>query len=408
MRYDYLKLSVGSLKKRKLRSWLTMIGIFIGIASVISLIGLGEGLRIAITSQFGFLGSDILSVQAGGIGFLGPPGTGVVNPLSDELEGKISKIPGVEAAFNRYLQSGTMEFNDRQAIGAAISLPSGENRKIMEKMMNIKAIDGRLLKDGDDKKLMLGYGFSEDDIFGKGIKAGDRVLLSGIPFEVVGIMEKKGSFLFDGSVLVNEDVMLDILRPDDGTVEVIGVKVKDVSVIDKVKEDVEKLLRNERDVKKGEEDFEVSSPAQIIETLNSTLFAVQLFVYIIAFISLAVGGIGIMNTMYTSVIERTKEIGIMKAIGAKNSTIFTLFFIESGMIGMIGGVIGIIIGATIAYGLAVIGRTFLGSELIQANVSPSLVIGALLFAFLLGTTFGVLPAIQASKMQPIEAVRTVK
>ena len=406
MKYDYLKFSVDNLRRRKLRSWLTMIGIFIGIASVITLIGLGEGLRIAITSQFGFLGSDILSVQASGVALAGPMGGGA-NPLSDELVDKVAKVPGVEAAFNRYMESGTMEFNDRQAIGYAISVPSGENRKILETMMNIKAMDGRLLKDGDDKKLVLGYGFSEDDTFGKGIKAGDRVLLNGIAFEIIGIMEKKGSFMFDNAVIVNDDAMFDYLREDDGTVNIIGVKLKDAKMADQVKEDIEKILRKERDVKKGEEDFEVQSPQQVIETMNSTLFAVQFFVYIIAFISLAVGGIGIMNTMYTSVLERTKEIGIMKSIGAKNSTIFTLFFIESGMIGVVGGVVGIVIGGTAAYGLATVGRIFLGSALIQANVSPMLVTGTLLFSFVLGTSFGVLPAIQASRLQPIEAVRKI-
>ncbi len=406
MKLEYLRLAIDGLKDRKLRSWLTMIGIFIGIASVVALIGLGEGLRIAVTSQFGFLGSDILSVQASGVAMAGPMGGGA-NPLSDKLVDKIAKVPGVEAAFNRYMESGTMEFNDRQSIGYAISVPEGENRKIMERMLNVKAEQGRLLKDGDGKKVMLGYSFSEEGTFGKGIRAGDRILLNDITFEVVGIMEKKGSFMFDSAVLVNEDTMFDVLREDDGTVDIIGIKLKDVRIADAVKEDIEKLLRKERDVKKGEEDFEVQSPQQIIETMNSTLFAVQLFVYIIAFISLAVGGIGIMNTMYTSVLERTKEIGIMKSIGAKNSTIFTLFFIESGLIGMVGGVVGIIIGGTVAYGLAVVGRIFLGSGLIQANVSPMLVIGTLLFSFVLGTTFGVLPAIQASKLQPIEAVRKI-
>src|SRR3990167_6905102 len=109
---DYAAFSFKSLRSRKLRSWLTMIGIFIGIAAVIALIGLGEGLRIAITSQFGFLGPDVLSVQASGLNFAGPPGTGVVDPLTDDLADKIEKINGVESAFPRYLESVAVEFND--------------------------------------------------------------------------------------------------------------------------------------------------------------------------------------------------------------------------------------------------------------------------------------------------------
>ena len=110
MSNDYIKLAIHNLKSRKLRSWLTMLGIFIGIAAVVSLIGLGEGLRIAITSQFGFLGADVLSVQATGVAFAGPPGQAVSNPLSDDLTDKIDRVSGVEAAINRHIESGPSSF----------------------------------------------------------------------------------------------------------------------------------------------------------------------------------------------------------------------------------------------------------------------------------------------------------
>jgi len=404
---DYIRFSVGNFKRRKIRSFLTMIGVFIGIAAVVSLIGLGEGLRTAILSQFGFLGVDVLSVQASGISYAGPLGTGAITPLTDDLAEKIEKVSGVEAAINRYLKSGTFEFNDRQTIGSAMSMPEGDRRKIVETMMNIKAEQGRLLKDGDARKVLLGNSFAEEDVFGKGIKAGDSVLLNNIKYEVVGIMEKKGSFLFDYAVLINEETLLQDFG-DDGSVNIIGVKVRDPNGIDKVKADVERLLRKERDVKEGEEDFIVESPQKTLETLNSSLFAVQLFVYIIAGISLIVGGIGIMNTMYTAVIERTKEIGIMKSIGAKNSTIFGIFAIESGLLGMVGGIIGIILGLIFAYGLAAAGRVALGVDLIQAHVSIALIFMSLAFSFIVGLVAGVLPAYQASKLQPVEALRQAK
>lgn len=404
---DHIVISVRSLSKRRLRSWLTMIGIFIGIAAVVSLIGLGEGLRSAVISQFSFLGSDVLSIEASGLSFAGPPGTGTVAPLTNDLADKISKVNSVEAAFNRYIDSTTMEFNNKQTIGFTGSVPEGEDRKVFEQMVNLKVKEGRLLKDADSKKIVLGNNFLNDDMFGKGVKAGDRVLLNDIVFEVVGILEKKGSFIFDSVVLVNEKTMLDLLRKDDN-VNVIAVKVKNQNEIAQVKESIEKLLRKERDVKKGEEDFIVQSPQKILETLNSTLFAVQLFVYIIAAISLAVGGIGIMNTMYTAVLERTKEIGIIKSIGGKNSDVFVLFFIESGLLGMVGGIIGIILGLLFAYGLSFAGRILLNSDLIQASISPFLVIGALAFSFILGSVFGTFPALQASKLQPVEALRSAK
>ncbi|HLC50381.1 MAG TPA: ABC transporter permease [Candidatus Nanoarchaeia archaeon] len=405
---DYAAFSLKSLRSRKLRSWLTMIGIFIGIAAVVSLIGLGEGLRLAITSQFGFLGPDVLSVQASGIAFAGPPGTAVANPLSDELAKKIEGINGVESAFNRYIESAPVEFNEDQDIGFTASVPQGENRKIFERMVNIKAAEGRLLKDGDGRKVLLGNDYTKDDEFGKRIHVGDKILIKKIPFEVVGIMEKKGSFIFDSVFLINEDTVIDVIGADREKVNIIAIKVKDQNQVANVKENVEKLLRKERGVDKGEEDFQVDSPQQTLETLNSTLFAVQLFIYIIAGISLAVGGIGIMNTMYTSVLERTKEIGIMKSIGARDSAIFTIFFFESGLLGMVGGVIGITLGIILAYGVSFLGRIFLGSDLIQASVSPLLIVGALIFSFVLGTLFGVLPAYQASKMSPVESLRAAK
>ncbi len=408
MHRDYFIYSVRNLRHRGLRSWLTMIGIFIGIAAVVSLIGLGEGLRIAIMGQFGFLGPDVLSVQASGLAFAGPPGTGVVKPLNDQLAEKIRKVNGVEAAFNRYIESGTLEFNDKQGIGIVASVPEGQNRKIFETMVNLKGGDGRLLKEGDSRKVVLGNDFKNGDTFGKPIMVGDKVLINGINFEVIGILERKGSFIFDSIVLMNEQTIVEAIGTDKKKVDVIAVKVQDASRVKVVKEDIEKLLRKERDVKKGEEDFQVDSPQQILEALNSTLFAVQLFVYIIAAISLAVGGIGIMNTMYTSVLERTKEIGVMKSIGARNSAIFAIFFVESGLLGMIGGIIGVILGLAFAFGLSAAGRAFLGSELIQASVSPLLIIGALLFSFILGTAFGMLPAYQASKLNPVDSLRSTK
>ncbi len=409
MNIEHFRLAFSGLKKRKVRSWLTMIGIFIGIASVVALIGLGEGLRTAITGQFGFLGTDILGVQASGSGFAGPPGEGAAKPLTDDLAEKLSSIPGVEIAFNRYIESGTLEFNNVVGIGYAMSYPEGEARKVMEKMMNFETEEGRLIKEGDGRKVLLGNSFLDEGMFGKPIHAGDRVLINGISFDVVGVLKKKGSFIFDSAVMINEKTMIrDLKEPGDNSVNVISVKVKDEDRINEVKADVEKLMRKERGVKEGEEDFEVSTPQQALETLNSTLFAVQIFVTIIAVVSLLVGGIGIMNTMYTSVLERTKEIGIMKSIGAKNSTIFSLFFIESGLLGMVGGLIGIAIGMVIAYGFAAVGRLALGSELIQAKIGIGLILGALAFSFVLGTIFGVLPAVQASRLQPVESLRSAK
>jgi putative ABC transport system permease protein len=192
------------------------------------------------------------------------------------------------------------------------------------------------------------------------------------------------------------------------TYSIIAVQVSKGSDMDIVKSKIEEYLRKERDVKKGAEDFIVQTPQQALSTLNSVLFAIQIFVYFISGISIVVGGIGISNTMYTSVAERTKQIGIMKAIVARNSSIFTLFLIESGLLGMVGGVLGILVGLGLANGLAYAGMTALNTDLIRVNSSLSLILGALAFSFFVGSISGLLPAIQASKLKPVDALRYAK
>ena len=273
----------------------------------------------------------------------------------------------------------------------------------------MKVQKGRLLRDGDKNVVFLGSGFSEkDNIFGKAIIPGSKIKIQGKEFKVIGIMEKKGNIQLDQVLFMNEDDLRKLVNRAEDEYDIIGVRFDTNSNVDQIKAAIEKKLRKIRNVKEGEEDFSVETPQSMLENVNNILIGIQIFVYIIAGISLLVGGIGIMNTMYTAVVERTKEIGIMKSIGAKNSTVFLLFFIESGFLGTVGGMMGIIIGYLMATGLAFIGRLILGTKLISAHFSPILIIGALLFSFILGSFFGTLPAIQASKLNPVDALRFSK
>jgi len=133
-----------------------------------------------------------------------------------------------------------------------------------------------------------------------------------------------------------------------------------------------------------------------------------MFIYVIAGISIIVGGIGIANTMYTSVVERTKQIGIMKAIGARRKTIFSLFLIEAGLLGTVGGLLGVMVGVGFAFAVSSIGRAALGTDLLQVSVSWTLVIGAFVFSFIIGCIAGILPALQASRLHPVDAMRGAK
>ncbi len=155
----------------------------------------------------------------------------------------------------------------------------------------------------------------------------------------------------------------------------------------------------------GKEDFIIQTPEQLLGTLNTILNIIQGVLVGIAAISLIIGGIGITNTMYTAVVERTREIGIMKSIGATPKTIMYLFLVESGLLGLIGGVIGVILGVSLAKIVEFAAFQAFGTSLIQVTISPVVIIGALLFAFIVGAISGAFPAKQAANMNPVDALR---
>ncbi|MFH0835592.1 MAG: FtsX-like permease family protein, partial [Candidatus Micrarchaeota archaeon] len=172
-----------------------------------------------------------------------------------------------------------------------------------------------------------------------------------------------------------------------------------------VAKEIEEELRDYRGVEEGSEDFSVSTSEQLMETFSMIFGVVQAVILGIAAISLLVGGIGIMNTMYTSVLERTKEIGIMKAIGARNGDILTIFLIESASLGLFGGIIGVLLGAGLSKIAEVMAIQATGSTYFVAAISTDLVVGALLFSTIIGSIAGLLPARQAAKMKPVDALR---
>jgi putative ABC transport system permease protein len=198
--------------------------------------------------------------------------------------------------------------------------------------------------------------------------------------------------------------MREILDLDD-SFDIIPAKVGAGEDVAMVTERVKKELRKHRDVEEGKEDFNVETPESLLATLNTILMIVQGVLVGIAAISLFVGGIGIMNTMYTAVLERTKEIGVMKAIGARNRGILSIFIIESGMLGLVGGIIGVSLGFGISKSVELIAFQIYGSFLIKADFNIWLLIGMLSFGFIVGTLSGALPAKQAAALKPVDALR---
>lgn len=401
---DYFKLAFRNLKHRGIRSWLTLLGIFIGVLAVISLVSLGTGLKTAVASQFGIGTTEVISVQAGGISAAGPPGTGVTKFLTYSDADAIERLSTVEAAIPRIITSGKLEYNDFVGFGYAASIPDGDKRDLVYEILDINPEVGRLLKDGDTNKVVLGYNFlKEDNGFRKPIVPGKTVLIQDKEFEVVGITEKEGSFIFDNLVYMNEEPLKDLMNYGE-RVDIIAVKVRNKDLTGRAKTDIEKLMRARRNVEKGEEDFEVSTPETSLETVNSILGGVQAFIIVVASISILVGAIGIINTMTTSVLERRREIGIMKSIGARNLEIFNQFLIESGLLGFVGGFLGVIGGLVVGY-LGIQGlNNFIGSE-ISLDLNYFLIIGSLIGSFIIGAVSGIIPALQAAKQNPVEALR---
>ena len=404
MNLDYLILALKNLKHRGVRSWLTLLGIFIGVAAVISLISLSAGLQDAVSTQFGISATEVITIQAGGINAFGAPGSGAVNKLTRDDVEAIGKLPSVEMAVSRIISSGKTEFNNVVNFGFVISVPDGEERKFAYEVMDLEAEVGRMLKDGDTNKVMLGYNFWKDgDVFGKPIVPGKKVLVQDEKFIVAGILKKTGSFMIDDIVMMNEMPLGDLMDYGDD-VDIIVAKARSEDVMERAVEEINRLLQNRRNVEEGDENFEVSTPEAMMETVNSILGGVQAFIIIIASISILVGALGIVNTMTTSVLERRKEIGIMKAIGAKNSQIFIQFFFESGILGLMGGLVGIILGTLIGV-VGIVGiNNFLGAELSPA-IDFVLIGGALAGSFLIGAVAGIVPAMNAAKQNPVEALR---
>jgi len=403
MIFDYFLLSLKSIRKRRLRAWLTIIGIFIGIAAVVSLISLGQGLQVAINQQFEQLGKDKIVIQPI---TLGPPGSVTSKSLILTLKDLkfIENINGVEWGIGYLVKSDQIQFKDEKKVEFIIGM-NPNDLEINSELQGTKIIEGRSLKNGDKFKVVVGYNHGVDGkIWNRGIKIGDYIEIEGNKFKVVGKFDKTSNPLEDGYIFVPKDTLKEVLNIQDEESEIV-IKVAPGYDVAAVADTIKEKLRRFRGEKEKQETFQVSTSEQILESFNNIFGIVQTVLAGIAAISLLVGGIGIMNTMYTSVLERTRDIGIMKSIGARNSDILIIFLIESGFLGMIGGAIGIGIGYIIGKGVEYAAVNYLGTTLLRAVFPWYLILGSLAFSFFVGSGAGLLPAIRASKLKPVDALR---
>jgi len=402
---DYFRLAVSNLFHRRLRSWLTIIGIFIGIAAVVALISLSQGMQDAIGNIFASLGSDRVLITPKGM--FGPPGTESSSSrlTSADLD-VVQKTKGVKEAAGFLSRILAVKYADQVKYSLVVGIPTDEGLNVFTSLGQYNIIEGRLIKKGDRLKAVVGFELTKKTggTFKKAVEIGKTIEMGSYKFDVVGVRKPLGNSLFDTQVLIPMESLKDITGVTDelSTIHAIantGVEPSSLA------ETIKKNLRRSRNLKEGNEDFSVQTSEQLRETVSSILGIVQAIIIGIAAISLLVGGIGIMNTMYTSVLERTNEIGIMKAIGAKNSDVLTIFLIESGLLGLTGGLIGVAIGAALSKTVELVAFLIWQTPLIAAHFTWWLIFGALAFSFLIGTASGLMPALQAAKMQPVRALR---
>lgn len=398
-----MRLAWANVKNAKMRSWLTIIGIFIGITAVVALISLGQGLQESIDDQFAQIGSDKLFIQPEQDLF-GTAGGQLTRPLAQRDMDAIRSVRGVAQVGGYNVRTAAVDVGAQRQFNFVIGLEIDDSYDMIREATTLNIAQGRELRDGDRGRVLVGHDYTRREVFQTPLELGDRVTVNGERFTIVGIIEPIGSPPDDRSVWMTREDIQRLLGVEE-EVEAIVVQVTNPDEITRVAEDVERALLSERGLREENKDFVIQTPEELLESFGTILLVVQIVLVGIAFISLFVGGVGIMNTMYTAVLERTKEIGVMKAIGATPHQIRMIFLLESGILGLAGGVAGVVFGLGVAKGVELIGRAALNTDFVNAWISPELIIGALAFAMLTGMLAGYLPARAASKQNAVDSLR---
>lgn len=415
---DFMQLAGRSIIHRRMRSWLTVIGVFIGITAVVALISIGLGfdktIKEQVSSIFGVDTFMILHEDAFGPQRHGP---GDSEDYAIDLE-YLKAIDGVKIAAAIRERTG---FVQGPVAATGISQQGflqimGLSTELMTEFVSFLGElevqpGGRLFEIGDTTVTVLGAEIAQR--LGAGL--GDTIFIAGddnaeLNLTVVGIMtlgeeeeESESGFTMGASgpdgdtIYVPYDTMESLFGQADD-VSLTLVRIKSGYDVDEVADDAEEALQE-----RGS-DVSAITYTDISETIGAMTATISAFLAGIAGISLLVGGVGVMNTMFTSVLERTKEIGVMKAVGAKNGHIWTIFLIESGLMGLVGGLVGTVLGL----GISTVASTFIGRffdlEMVVVT-SPTLILATLFGSFALGAFAGLWPAWRASKLQVVDALR---
>jgi putative ABC transport system permease protein len=400
---DSFSLTYRNIKERKARSALTILGIMVGIGAVIALISIGFGMEESITGELVEM-ADVIMVTPGGVelGSIGAFGS-----FTDRDLEAVDRIAGVKDAVAMRGEMEEVEYRGEkfmvQVIGIDprdITAVFGETVQLEEGSGTGTEAPGRALRDNDHKACEIGYSVAKD-YFDDEIGVNDRITINGSKFRVIGVLAKQGGFRsdVDSSIYVTTRDSVTILDNEDTST--IFVRVRDIEDAEEIAAEIEERIDDNHKL----DDFtSAMTMGSVIEQLQSIFGILQAVLIAIASISLIVAAMGIMNTILMSVMERTHEIGVMKAIGAKNRNILLLFLLEAGVVSAIGGVCGCIIGVIGAQAISFGIQTAFDVE-IAAVVKPEVLLGGVAVAMLVGILSGLYPARKASKMSPVEAVR---
>jgi len=395
-----------SLSGNKLRSGLTVLGIVIGVAAVIAMLAVGQGAQASITGSISGIGTNLLFV------FRGDPGDNVRNPKpltlgdADALRDQFA-APSIEAVAPALQGNGLVTFGGEQTSTQLF----GVTPEYFQ-VRNLKVAEGELITEehilGRASVVLLGADVAEA-LFGRTTAlTGETVRIEGQPFRVIGIMESKGGGAFgseDDQVIIpftTAQARL-IRRSTSDRVDIIFVQAVDGDSVTQASDEITEILSTRHRTEVGANDFTVFTQQDLLTTFESITGILTIFLGGIAGISLLVGGIGIMNIMLVSVTERTREIGLRKALGARKRDILFQFLTESSLLSLIGGMIGIGLGWFISF---IVGRIAEASDTaFTPVVGVDAILLATIFSAAVGLFFGIYPANRAASLEPVEALR---